>query len=281
MRSSARKLRAFRPETDRLDAICPVSALPLAIGGIAALSVDAAADATELVNEKAGAPTALHPTPSSGSDLAPEFTPLSSRIGEEAILTSAIFVLAETVPGESSGVTASTHSEGVDQAIITLSSTLNPSKAGSAATDQPASTPHGNALSHVGDGAALPTASQAASPGNEATAAAVQGLTNVRAMTLEPMPSNGEAIGGGMSTPMFDSGGGSGGSGTDVRVFISGGAAGPNGQINGHHPNQQGDPAPVIQGMKWSGGLMLQGNDAGNYQIVNYTWSFGRSRREP
>lgn len=57
----------------------------------------------------------------------------------------------------------------------------------------------------------------------------------------------------------------------DVQVFISGGA---NGQINGLHPNEQGPPDPVIQGMQWSGGLMLQGTDAGNYQIVNSTWSF-------
>ncbi len=55
----------------------------------------------------------------------------------------------------------------------------------------------------------------------------------------------------------------------DVHAFISGGGpTGPGGR-DGSSP-----PAAVVQGMRWSGGIYLSGDNPGNYDIVKYKWTF-------
>lgn len=89
--------------------------------------------------------------------------------------------------------------------------------------------------------------------------------------------SGSEASGGGTS------GGGSGGiDHTDWKVFVSGGTMNfspdnyyGGGLVNGKHPENP-NPAPlVVQGTRWSGGVMLYANtDTSQYSLLNYTWTF-------
>jgi hypothetical protein len=301
MRTSPRKLRPFRPSALALEAICPVSSLATALP-LAASALGGESGTPQARHDQ----STRHPAVNTPIVAAPRTAPKPMPgPGRPNLGVGPVLATASPTATPATAPTALVNPVQPGNAI-TLASANVPVNRPSSGTQSPPTHGGGGAPAQApvrpmsapaapGTATVAPPPPVLSLPTTGATPAPTSPPTGIRPMTLAATPRvsafatptgtatvNDQTFSGSepgsysTSTSVSYSNSTSTSvsyststSQEDVHVFISGGGPTGAGGRDGINP-----PSAVVQGMKWSGSIMLSGGTSGNYDLVKYKWTF-------